>query len=227
MPANYSRARRLHTPRGESLSDLAQSVSTRAKRRFTRWDRAVGLKCYVHQNHLAGLITPRLLYPLLRVSDSAGLEGVAQEFAFLTGSQGLLMLILDHALGTTVIEDTVANGGKGPGGLGGELSGGRCRALGVSGKDFVSTAYFLCVLSVPIPFRGDYIGLQGNPKLQKLKSNEEGPILVAETVQKFNRGNGKVKACFLNSPRPDPEPRLLAGRVGLDPAFPHPFLFCP
>ncbi|XP_016021298.2 unconventional myosin-Ia [Rousettus aegyptiacus] len=51
--------------------------------------------------------------------------------------------------------------------------------------------------SVPIPFRGDYIGLQGNPKLQKLKSNEEGPILVAETVQKFNRGNGKTSSRIL------------------------------
>ncbi|XP_076967218.1 unconventional myosin-Ia isoform X2 [Tamandua tetradactyla] len=53
--------------------------------------------------------------------------------------------------------------------------------------------------SVPIPFRGDYIGLQGNPKLQKLKGGEEGPVLVAETVKKVNRGNGKVKASLLNS----------------------------
>jgi hypothetical protein len=49
------------------------------------------------------------------------------------------------------------------------------------------------VLSVPIPFRGDYIGLQGNPKLQRLKGREEGPVLVADTVKKVNRGNGKVK----------------------------------
>lgn len=51
-----------------------------------------------------------------------------------------------------------------------------------------------CVLSVPIPFRGDYIGLQGNPKLQRLKGKEEGPVLVADTVRKVNRGNGKVKS---------------------------------
>lgn len=147
---------------------------------------------------MAGLITPRLLYSLLRVSDSAGLEGVAQEFAFLTGSQGLPMLILDRALGTTVIEDMVANGGRGAR-MGTQWR--EVQGLGSQGKDFVSTAYFLCILSVPIPFRGDYIGLQGNPKLQTLKSSEEGPILVAETVQKINRGNGKVKACVLNSPR--------------------------
>ncbi|XP_037702009.1 unconventional myosin-Ia [Choloepus didactylus] len=48
--------------------------------------------------------------------------------------------------------------------------------------------------SVPIPFCGDYIGLQGNPKLQKLKGREEGPILVAETVKKVNRGNGKTSS---------------------------------
>ena len=51
--------------------------------------------------------------------------------------------------------------------------------------------------SVPIPFRGDYIGLQGNPKLQKLKSSEEGPILVAETVKKVNRDNGKTSSRIL------------------------------
>ncbi|ERE90602.1 myosin-Ia [Cricetulus griseus] len=51
--------------------------------------------------------------------------------------------------------------------------------------------------SVPIPFRGDYIGLQGNPKLQKLKGKEEGPVLVADTVKKVNRGNGKTSARIL------------------------------
>ncbi|CAH6778561.1 unconventional myosin-Ia [Phodopus roborovskii] len=51
--------------------------------------------------------------------------------------------------------------------------------------------------SVPIPFRGDYIGLQGNPKLQKLKGGEEGPILLADTVKKVNRGNGKTSARIL------------------------------
>ncbi|KAI5759417.1 MYO1A [Gulo gulo luscus] len=51
--------------------------------------------------------------------------------------------------------------------------------------------------SVPIPFRGDYIGLQGNPKLQKLKNGTEGPVLVAETVKKVNRGNGKISTRIL------------------------------
>ncbi|XP_036106782.1 unconventional myosin-Ia isoform X2 [Molossus molossus] len=51
--------------------------------------------------------------------------------------------------------------------------------------------------SVAIPFRGDYIGLQGNPKLQKLTSKEEGPVLVAETVKKVNRGNGKTSSRIL------------------------------
>lgn len=66
-------------------------------------------------------------------------------------------------------------------------------------QNLVPTAYLLCVLSVPIPFCGDYIGLQGNPKLQKLKGRAEEPILVAENVKKINRGNGKVKACMPNS----------------------------
>ena len=81
----------------------------------------------------------------------------------------------------------------------GNSVGGGTRTLEVGGKDLISTAYLLCVLSVPIPFHGDYVGLQGNPKLQKLKGGEEGPVLVAETVMKVNRGNGKVKANILNS----------------------------
>ncbi|KAI4586622.1 hypothetical protein MJG53_004409 [Ovis ammon polii x Ovis aries] len=51
--------------------------------------------------------------------------------------------------------------------------------------------------SVPIPFHGDYIGLQRNSKLQKLKGGEEGPILMAETVMKVNRGNGKTSSRIL------------------------------
>lgn len=71
---------------------------------------------------------------------------------------------------------------------------GRCRDLGVRGQDLVSPVHFLCVLSVPTPFHGDYVGLQRNSKLQKLKGGAEGPILMAETVMKVNRGNGKVKS---------------------------------
>ncbi|KAM9230083.1 unconventional myosin-Ia [Dugong dugon] len=51
--------------------------------------------------------------------------------------------------------------------------------------------------SVPVQFRGDYIGLQGNPKLQKLKGGEKGPVLMAETVKKVNRGNGKTSSRIL------------------------------
>lgn len=51
--------------------------------------------------------------------------------------------------------------------------------------------------SVPVPFRGDYVGLQGNPKLQRLKGREEGPVLVADTVKKVNRGNGKTSSRIL------------------------------
>lgn len=101
---------------------------------------------------------------------------------------------------------------------------GRCKDLGVRGKDLVSTACFLCVLSVPIPFHGDYIGLQRNPKLQKLKGGEEGPILMAETVMKVNRGNAKVKAhTWTPTPQPDPEPWLVTGRVRTNRHLPSPF----
>ncbi|XP_039079056.1 unconventional myosin-Ia [Hyaena hyaena] len=51
--------------------------------------------------------------------------------------------------------------------------------------------------SVPIPFCGDYVGLQGNPKLQKLKGGEEGSVLMADTVKKVNRGNGKISSRIL------------------------------
>ncbi|XP_059539290.1 unconventional myosin-Ia isoform X1 [Myotis daubentonii] len=51
--------------------------------------------------------------------------------------------------------------------------------------------------SVPVPFHGDYIGLRGNPKLQKLTGREEGPVLMAETVRKVNRGNGKTSSRIL------------------------------
>lgn len=70
---------------------------------------------------------------------------------------------------------------------------GRCRARGPC-QGLCLHCILLCVLSVPVPFRGDYIGLRGNPKLQKLTGREEGPVLMAETVRKVNRGNGKVKA---------------------------------
>lgn len=90
----------------------------------------------------------------------------------------------------TLTEDTWT-WGKGPGGLEWELWGWG-EACGL-----VSAAHLPCVLSVPIPFCGDYIGLQGNPKLQKLKGGEEGPVLMAEAVKKVNRGNGKTSSRIL------------------------------
>lgn len=136
----------------------------------------------------------------------------------------MLLLVVAHALRTTEREDMVEDGERGVGGLRGELTAGRPRALGVSDKDLVSTMYLLCVLSVPIPFRGDYIGLQGNPKLQKLTNGTDGPVLMAETVKKVNRGNGKVKARILN-PSLELAPELEGWGFIL--AFPHTFLFCP
>ncbi|XP_020845743.1 unconventional myosin-Ia [Phascolarctos cinereus] len=46
--------------------------------------------------------------------------------------------------------------------------------------------------SVPVPFRGDYVMLCEKPKLQKLQRDGNGPVLMAETVNKVNRANGKV-----------------------------------
>ncbi|XP_043823869.1 unconventional myosin-Ia [Dromiciops gliroides] len=43
--------------------------------------------------------------------------------------------------------------------------------------------------SVPVPFRGDYVKLHEKPKLQTVA---EGPVLMAETVNKVNRANGKM-----------------------------------
>ncbi|XP_074076897.1 unconventional myosin-Ia [Macrotis lagotis] len=44
--------------------------------------------------------------------------------------------------------------------------------------------------SVPMPFRGDYVMLREKPKLQQTAAN--GPVLMAETVNKVNRANGKM-----------------------------------
>lgn len=73
------------------------------------------------------------------------------------------------------------------------------------------------VRSVPIPFRGDYVGLQGNPKLQRLKGKEDGPVLVADTVKKVNRGNGKVKSCC--GPQRPIHAALSSGWAGCVPAL--------
>lgn len=72
----------------------------------------------VHLSHLVGWITTRLLHTLLRVSDPGGPgERGAQEFAFLTRSHGILMLVLDHALRTTETVEMVEDGRASTGGL--------------------------------------------------------------------------------------------------------------
>lgn len=128
---------------------------------------------------------------LLRVSDPAGL-GVGTKICLSNNSPGGADVLVPDCALWTLTEDTWT-WGKGPGGLEWELWGWG-EACGL-----VSAAHLPCVLSVPIPFCGDYIGLQGNPKLQKLKGGEEGPVLMAEAVKKVNRGNGKVRVCRLNS----------------------------
>lgn len=47
-----------------------------------------------YQNHLEGLSKHRLLCPTPRISDSAGLKGETQSFAFPTHSQVMLILLI-------------------------------------------------------------------------------------------------------------------------------------
>uniref|UniRef100_A0A7M4EU83 Unconventional myosin-Ia n=1 Tax=Crocodylus porosus TaxID=8502 RepID=A0A7M4EU83_CROPO len=47
--------------------------------------------------------------------------------------------------------------------------------------------------SVPEPFQGDYVGLQKNPKYQKLQAAARGKLVLADTVRKVNQANGKVR----------------------------------
>ncbi|XP_028928775.1 unconventional myosin-Ia [Ornithorhynchus anatinus] len=51
--------------------------------------------------------------------------------------------------------------------------------------------------SVPQPFRGDYLGLQQHPKLQRIKGATPGSVLVAEAVRKVNRRSGKLSPRIL------------------------------
>ncbi|XP_027710858.1 unconventional myosin-Ia [Vombatus ursinus] len=46
--------------------------------------------------------------------------------------------------------------------------------------------------SVPVPFRGDYVMFREKPKLQKLQRDANEPVLMADTVNKVNRANGKM-----------------------------------
>ncbi|XP_018424115.1 PREDICTED: unconventional myosin-Ia [Nanorana parkeri] len=48
--------------------------------------------------------------------------------------------------------------------------------------------------SVPKPFQGDYVGIQNNPKLQKLSTAVPGKIEVAANVQRISKTDGKGTA---------------------------------
>ncbi|XP_032939181.1 unconventional myosin-Ia [Catharus ustulatus] len=46
--------------------------------------------------------------------------------------------------------------------------------------------------SLQQPFRGDYLGLKQNPKYQKLHTMAKDKLVMADTVRKVNRANGKT-----------------------------------
>lgn len=52
------------------------------------------------------------------------------------------------------------------------------------------------VPSLQQPFRGDYLGLKQNPKYQKLHAVAKDKLVMADTVRKVNRANGKVRSCL-------------------------------
>lgn len=52
------------------------------------------------------------------------------------------------------------------------------------------------VPSLQQPFRGEYLGLKQNPKYQKLHAVAKDKLVMADTVRKVNRANGKVRSCF-------------------------------
>ncbi|XP_053564146.1 unconventional myosin-Ia [Bombina bombina] len=51
--------------------------------------------------------------------------------------------------------------------------------------------------SVPKPFQGDYLGLQKNPKFQKLITSVPGKLVVADNIKKVNKGDGKETAMLI------------------------------
>lgn len=50
------------------------------------------------------------------------------------------------------------------------------------------------VPSLQQPFRGEYLGLKQNPKYQKLHAVAKDKLVMADTVRKVNRANGKVRS---------------------------------
>uniref|UniRef100_A0A8D0HCX4 Unconventional myosin-Ia n=1 Tax=Sphenodon punctatus TaxID=8508 RepID=A0A8D0HCX4_SPHPU len=51
--------------------------------------------------------------------------------------------------------------------------------------------------SLPQPFQGDYLGLQKNAKYRKLQAVANGTLVMADTVRKVNRANGKTSPRLL------------------------------
>ena len=46
---------------------------------------------------------------------------------------------------------------------------------------------------MPVPYKGDYVGLSQNPKWQKLyKPTDDSFVVFADNVMKINRADGKV-----------------------------------
>lgn len=62
------------------------------------------------------------------------------------------------------------------------------------------------VPSLQQPFQGEYLGLTQNPKYQKLHAVAKDKLVMAESVLKVNRANGKVS--------PVPVPVMLGGWGG-------------
>lgn len=54
--------------------------------------------------------------------------------------------------------------------------------------------------SLQQPFRGEYLGLKQNPKYQKLHAVAKDKVVMADTVRKVNRANGKVSSCLSTVP---------------------------
>lgn len=52
------------------------------------------------------------------------------------------------------------------------------------------------VPSLQQPFRGEYLGLKQNPKYQKLHAVAKDKLVLADSVRKVNRANGKVRSAL-------------------------------
>ncbi|XP_061471126.1 unconventional myosin-Ia-like isoform X2 [Rhineura floridana] len=50
----------------------------------------------------------------------------------------------------------------------------------------------LYLKSLPQPFQGEYLGLKENPKYRKLQTTADGKLVMADSVRKVNRADGKA-----------------------------------